>query len=126
MPLVQFVFLMVMVVSFFLFIVSPMILRLTLDRRVRKALPEDKVYDSPLDLYGGIMRAMGFGYAVVFERAKRYAIKNYYDGFDVKAFATPFEKAVSYTFVASLFLMIFSIVVIAITKWLGIFQWSLS
>lgn len=107
-------------------IVSLFILRVTLDRRVRKALPPDKVYDSPLDWYFGFMRSMGFAYAAVMERANRYAIMDYYNGFNVKGFANRFEKSVSLVFVTSVFVFMLSVVFFLVTDFFNLIEWHYS
>lgn len=115
-----------MVITFgsaILMLLSQVTLRLTLDRRVRKAMPADKVYNSPLDWYGGFMRAMGFGLAAIFDRAKHYAMKDHYDGFDVKNFANTFEKIISYLFVVSSIILISCVVIFSIIDLLGIIDW---
>lgn len=86
-------------------------------------MPADKIYNCPLDWYGGFMRAMGFGLAAVFDRAKRYAMKDYYDGFDIKSFANPFEKTISYLFVINISISIFCMTIFCITDWFGIIDW---
>ncbi len=82
--------------AFVFFIVSFILLRLTLDRRVRNSLPKDKVYDSTLDWYFGLGRTMCFGCAVVFEFHNRsYEIKSAYNEINIKRFANAFEKAIA-------------------------------
>lgn len=103
---------------------SIIILRLTLDRRVRKALPSDKIYNNPTDWYGGFLRSMGFAYATIIERANNYAMKDYYDGFDVKNFATPFEKAICYLFFVSGLMFLVCLFLALITDWFGILEWE--
>ncbi len=122
-PIAQFILLAFSGVSGILFILSPLVLRLTLDRRVRKALPVDKVYNCPLDWYGGFLRAMGFGIAAVFDRAKNYGMRDYYNGFDVKAFANRFEKTISYIYVTSFIIFMLCIMLTYVTDWFGIFEW---
>jgi len=75
------------------------LLRLTLDRRVRRQLPADKVYDNYPDWYFGFGRAIIFSYASIFDRANdSLQMKLFYDGFDVKSFSNRFEKFMSYCF----------------------------
>jgi hypothetical protein len=106
-----------------LLILAILVLRITLDPRVRKALPSDKTYNSPLDWYGGLFRAIGFGYAALFDRAKRYAMLDYYDGFDVKAFANRFEKAIAWIMVVSLSVFLLMNLFYLITKPFGLLEW---
>lgn len=102
-----------------------MILRFTLDRRVRKALPKDKVYDSFPDWYFGIGRAISFGSAALFERVKRSDyMKKYYNGFDVKTFANTFEKVVAWVMLLSVITMFSIIIASYILEWFGIFSWN--
>ncbi len=76
---------------------SMLVLRLTLDRRVRKQLPKDKEYDAYPDWYFGFGRAIIFGCASVWDRANNsWQMQLFYEGFDVKSFANPFEKFVAY------------------------------
>lgn len=107
-----------------LFFILLFTLRITLDRRVRKALSADKVYNSPLDWHFGYMRTIGFAYAIVFERAKHYAMKDYYDGFNIKTFANPFEKTLAYLFVINTFIFLSTGALMLTTDILGIYNWS--
>lgn len=76
------------------------ILRLTLDRRVRKALPPDKIYDSPYDWYYGYGRTIVFGWACVFPYINNSPkLRYHYNDFDVRAFANRFEIVVAYCMV---------------------------
>ncbi len=106
-----------------LLILTIFLLRFTLDPRVRKALPAEKNYNCPLDWYGGFMRAIGFGYAALFDRAKRYAMQDYYDGFDVKAFANGFEKAIAWIMVLSLSIFLLMTLFFLVTKYTGLLVW---
>ncbi len=86
---------------------SMLVLRLTLDRRVRKQLPKDKEYDAYPDWYFGFGRAMIFGYASVWDRANNsWQMQLFYEGFDVKSFANPFEKFATYCLFFSLFILV--------------------
>lgn len=99
------------------------ILRFTLDRRVRKALPKDKEYNAFPDWYFGMGRAISFGSACVFERAKKSNyMQNFYDGFDVKDFASPFEKVIAWSMVLSVGIVVLLIFINIITNSLGL--WS--
>ncbi len=113
-------------VSFFSLFPSILFLRLTLDRRVRKALPADKVYNCPLDWYGGFMRAIGFGYAAILERANQYGMIDYYDGFNVKAFANRFEKTIAWIMVSSFVTLCLCILFLVVTEYFGLIEWSSS
>ncbi len=112
--------------SIFLTFIMILLLRLTLDRRVRKALPVDKVYNCPLDWYGGFMRSMVFSLASLSDRPKRYAMKDYYDGFDVKAFANCFEKTIAWIYVISFSILSVCTLFFLVTKYAGILEWPSS
>jgi uncharacterized membrane protein len=115
----------IFIAGFFLFLLSTLILRLTLDRRVRKALPPDKIYDSEYDSYFGYGRTLVFGAACVsnyFNNSPK--IRYLYDDFDVQAFANRFEKVMAYCMVGSLATIVICIFVVLITEWLGIYDWS--
>jgi hypothetical protein len=72
---------------------------MTLDRRVRKQLPADKDYDNYPDWYFGFGRTIMFAYASIWERYNNSSLmKAFYNGFDVKGFANPFEKFMAYCF----------------------------
>ena len=86
-------------------------------------MPPDKVYNCPLDWYGGFMRAMGFAYAALFERAKRYGMKDYYDGFDVMAFANRCEKTIAWIFVISGCIFLSCTVFFLATEYGGLIAW---
>ncbi|MFT7561202.1 MAG: hypothetical protein ACI93R_003127 [Flavobacteriales bacterium] len=99
-------------------------LRLTLDRRVRKALPADKVYDSYLDLYGGLGRSIMLGLCCVFPHINNAPMyRMLYDNFDVKRYANGFERAISYSMVIGLLVFILCIITIFLTDVLNIFEW---
>lgn len=105
--------------------VSMVTLRFTLDRRVRQALPKDKVYDKYPDWYFGIGRAISFGSAAIFTRAgKSEYMQNYYNGFDVKAFSNIFEKSVALIMVLSLVLMLVALFVDQVCVWLGFWYYE--
>jgi hypothetical protein len=108
-----------------LLFLSILILRLTLDRRVRKALPPDKIYDAYTDWYFGLGRAIVFGWACVLPYINNSPKLRYlYDDFDVRAFANRFEKAIAYLMVGSLATMLICVFIQLITEWFGIYDWS--
>jgi hypothetical protein len=119
------VFAMVGVGAILLMFVSILILRLTLDRRVRKALPPDKIYDSPHDWYFGYGRTIAFGAACVFNYINNSPKLRYlYDDFDVRAFANRFEKVIAYCMVGSFVFFMMCGCIMYITDLLGIHDWS--
>lgn len=100
---------------------SMITIRLTLDRRIRKALPSDKVYNAYPDWYCGLGRAVGFGSASIFDFAnKSEPIRLFYESFDVKSFSNPFEKALGWIMVLSLFTLITSSIIYLLLKAVGI------
>ncbi len=103
---------------------SILVLRLTLDRRVRQQLPKDKEYDAYPDWYFGFGRAIIFGCASVWDRANNsWQIKFLYEGFDVKSFANPFEKFSAYCLLFSLFILVGGGAVYIILEALGLIPW---
>lgn len=89
-------------IALFILALSMFTLRVTLDRRVRRAMPVDKVYDNYPDWYFGIGRAIMFGAASVFEFPKKStAMAIFYDSFDVKSFANRYEKAIAWAMIIS-------------------------
>ena len=99
------------------------ILRFTLDRRVRKQLPADKVYDNYPDWYFGFGRAIMFGYASIWDRANNsWQIQVFYDGFDVKSFANRFEKFIAYSFCFGLIVIVGGGTIYTILEFLGIIK----
>lgn len=106
-----------------LMILSMPILRLTLDRRVRKALPRDHQYDSSLDWYGGITRAIVFGLCCVFPHVNNAPMyRHLYDDFDVAAFADTFEKTIAYIMTFSTLILVTLGVIFVPLDWLGIYK----
>ncbi len=103
---------------------SILILRLTLDRRVRKQLPKDKEYDAYPDWYFGFGRTITFGCASVWDRANNsWQMQLFYEGFDVKSFASPFEKFATYCLFFSLFILVGGGAVYIILEALGLIPW---
>jgi len=106
-----------------LMVISIPVLRLTLDRRVRKALPSDHSYDSSLDWYGGITRAVVFGLCCVFPHVNNAPMyRHLYDDFDVAAFANTFEKIVAYTMTISTLILVTLGFIYVPLEWLGIYK----
>jgi len=100
---------------------SILLLRLTLDRRVRKQLAADKEYNHYPDWYFGVGRAMVFGYASIFTFANNsQLIMNCYDGFDVKAFANRSERFFAYCLVFSLFFFGVGGTIYSLLDWFGV------
>jgi hypothetical protein len=119
------VFAMVGVGAMLLMFASMLILRLTLDRRVRKALPPDKVYDTEYDSYFGLGRVIIFGWACVVPYLNNSPKLRYlYNDFDIRAFANLFEKLIAYCMVGSLVFLVMSGCIMYITDLLGIHDWS--
>lgn len=105
----QFTLSLVILLSIPVLAISMLTLRLTLDRRVRSALPADKIYDNFPDWYLGFGRAIAFGVASIFEYPKRSPIMiDFYDSFDVKGFAHCYEKTVAWIMVISLGTQVFT------------------
>lgn len=85
--------------SFACLILPIPILRFTLDKRIRKQLPADKVYDNYPDVWFGFGRTIMFAYASIFDRSNNaWQIKEFYNGFDIKSYANRFEKFLAYCF----------------------------
>lgn len=124
-PYWEFIFIVLFFGSLFFSVISLVILRFTLDRRVRRSLPLNKEYNSPLDFNFGFMRVIGFSYAVVSDWANNsHMIKDYYCGFDVKSFANLFERFLSFVFVISGSFLVFGAVFYLVTKYSGLLQWA--
>ncbi len=105
-------------------ILSVLFLRLTLDRRVRKALPSDKSYDAFSDHYFGFGRTVIFGYASIFTRANyTWPIQLLYEGFNIKQFSNNFEKALAYCMVFSISVFVLGGLFFLITRMFGIVEW---
>ena len=123
-PIGQFFIVVSMIVSIIVSILSMIVLRLTLDRRVRRVLPKDKIYNSYMDAYFGVGRAISFGAACVFRFANdSEKLRYYYNNIDIKAFANRFEKFVAYCMYISGAILILSGIIIYATDWLGIYNW---
>ncbi len=105
-------------------IVCWFLLRITLDRRVRKALPADKVYDAYPDSYGGFMRAFIFGGFCVFDHMNNAPMyKDLYENFDVRNFANRFEIFIAYSMVVSFSIFMLFGIFFFITDLFGIIEW---
>jgi len=125
MPTGQFIFSIVFAFSLLMMLLPIPVLRLTLDRRVRKALPKDWQYDSSLDWYGGICRAALFGLCCVFPHVNNAPMyRHLYNDLNVAAFANRFEKIVAYCMGLGMCVFLLCIPVFFITEWLGIFVWK--
>lgn len=120
----QWLFIFIVLGSILSAMLCQIILRLTLDKRVRKALPTDKDYDSFFDGYFGIMRTSLFANACIpFMRGAKNNMEIFYGGFDVASFATSFEKTIAYIHLISFCIGVLCIPIFFITEWLGIFKW---
>ncbi len=112
----------IVLLSIGLLALSHLLLRLTLDRRVRSALPSDKKYDFVADWYFGYGRAVCFGYAACFDWANNsWIIKHHYNGFDIKSFANRFEKILGYLSTITLAIVSSLVCVVPIFSLLGVF-----
>jgi hypothetical protein len=104
--------------SLFLLLLSIVMLRLSLDRRVRKKLSASKIYDSYTDWYFGLGRSICFGVASIFEYPKKSSIMvNFYDSFDVKGFSNTFEKSLAWTMIVSLCVLLGTTICSQIISW---------
>lgn len=100
-------------------------LRLTLDRRVRKELPDDKVYDGFYDTYFGIWRALIFANASILKGNRfQKTMAIFYNSFDVKNFANRFEKTVAWVHLVTGIVILLSLMFYFLTKWFGVIGWS--
>ncbi len=101
-------------------IFSQIYLRLTLDRRIRAALPADKKYDFIADWYFGFFRVNCFGLATCFDWAnKSWVIRDHYEGFDVKGFANRFEKLLGYILIVTAVIVVSSGLIAPILSFFG-------
>ncbi len=108
-------------ISFILFLLPIPVLRFTLDRRIRKALPKNWVYDAYTDWYGGIQRSMLFGMMCVFPHMNNAPMyRQLYNDFDDAAFANRVEKALSYCMAVNLFVFMLCAVIIVMLDFFGI------
>jgi hypothetical protein len=106
-------------------ILCQIILRLTLDRRVRKELSAGKVYDGFYDGFFGIWRALIFANAGIL-KAKRFkrVMVIFYEGFDVTHFANRFEKNITWIHLIVGIIFFSCLIFYFLTMWLGIVRWS--
>jgi len=105
---------------------SILLLRLTLDRRVRKeALPADKVYDAFTDWHFGFGRSIVFGWACALPYINNTpTLRALYNNVDIAGFANRIEKTIAYCMAVSVFTLVgVCVPLFFITKWLGIFVW---
>ncbi len=108
-----------------LWILCWLLLRFTLDRRVRKALPADKEYDAFPDMYLGFGRAFIFGGFCVFDHMNNAPMyKELYDNFDVRTFANRFETFIAYSMMIAFFIFIALAIFLFSTDVLGLIDWS--
>jgi len=118
---VELAFIFIGITALILLPLSILLLRLTLDRRIRKQLAADKEYNNYPDWYFGFGRAIIFGYASVWDRANNsWQIKTFYDGFDVKNFANRFERFITYSLFFSLTILMIGGVLFIVLEILGI------
>jgi hypothetical protein len=112
-------FLMPLLISF----LCVAILRFTLDRRVRRHLPSDKIYDCWLDAYFGLGRAVMFGYACAWPRMSNSPnVRPYYNDMDIKQFANRFETVVGYIMTYCVATSAVSIIILTVLEWLGVYN----
>ena len=106
------------------FLISVLVLRLTLERRVRKqAIPADWIYDGPYDGWWGLgfPRAILFGLCCVFPHVNNYDYNRLcYNEVDIQAFANRFEKFWGWCFVLGLFGIFFFGGLTYLMEWLGL------
>lgn len=75
-------------------------------------MPIDKVYDNFPDWYFGIGRSIIFGVASIFDYPKKSPIMtDFYDSFDVKAFANRYEKSFAWLMMLSLATLLVSVLI---------------
>jgi hypothetical protein len=114
----------IFVASLVFTITSLLLLRFTLDRRVRKSLSSSIEYNSFYDSFFGLFRTSLFANASILS-GKRFThtIKTYYGEIDIHKFANPFEKTLSGIFLLNGILLIAIGLFVPITDSLGIIQW---
>ena len=117
----KFIAVLTIVIAGVLLPLSILMLRLTLDRRVRKQLPKDKDYGYYPDWYCGFGRTIIFGCASVWDRANdSWQMKLFYGGFDVKSFANCFEKFMTYCLFFSLIVLCGGGAIYALLEFFGV------
>ncbi|MGH1439582.1 MAG: hypothetical protein ACRBBR_05695 [Cellvibrionaceae bacterium] len=111
--------------SFILATLSYLALKLTLDKRVRKALPDDKVYDGFYDSFFGFLRTSLFANASILP-GKRFqkTMDIFYDGFQIKSFANAFEKTMALLYLISISLLTIVCLGVFFTDFLGLVTWA--
>lgn len=103
-----------------LMILSQIFLRLTLDRRIRKELPYDKEYDCFADWYYGFFRVNCFAFSACFDWANNsWLMRDYYENFDVRKFASQFEKILSFILVLSGLMVVSSGIIVPLLGFFG-------
>ncbi len=119
--LLELVFIFIGITALILLPLSILILRLTLDRRIRQQLPPDKIYNNYPDWYFGFGRAIIFGCASVWDRANNsWQMKLFYNGFDVKKFSNCFERFFAYCLFLSLLLFGVGGTTYSLLDWFGV------
>jgi hypothetical protein len=115
--------LLTMVLPLVVAIICVIILRFTLDRRVRWHLPSDKIYDCWLDVYFGFGRATVFGYACAWPRINNSPnVRPYYNDMDIKQFANRFEAAVGYVLTYRVATLTASIIIFGFADLFGFYD----
>jgi len=106
-------------------ILCHIVLRFTLDRRIRSVLPASKTYDGFYDGFFGLLRTSLFANASILP-GKRFqkTMDIFYNGFRIKGFANHFEKTVAYIYFTCGSLMILVCLIVFITDFFGIVDWS--
>lgn len=109
-----------------LFIFSWILLRFTLDRRVRKYLPQDKIYDSYMDQWFGVGRAATFAWCAIIPNKKHAdVVAYYYNGINIYKFSNKYEKFLSFGLIGGIFLLVVvTIPVHIVTDYFSIFVWK--
>lgn len=106
---------------------SIILLRLTLDSRVRRyALPADWEYTAFPDFYlKGITRTIIFGLCCVFPHINNADMyRCMYNDIDIKAFANSFEKFLGWAMSISVFILCMCCIIFFFTDWLNIVEWN--
>jgi len=111
--------------SFILTALSYLVLKLTLDKRVCKALPNDKVYDGFYDGFFGFLRTSLFANASILP-GKRFqkTMDIFYNGFQIKGFANLFEKTMALLYLINVSLLIIVCLGVFFTDLLGLVTWA--
>ena len=100
---------------------SILVLRLTLDKRVRRQLPEAKVYENYPDWYGGFGRTIIFACASISKRANNsWQMKEFYNGFNIKGFANQFERIMAFCLFLSILVSCVAGILLVFLEMIGV------